>query len=233
MNTALDADLRCEAVLWDMDGTIVDTEPYWFEAERELVEMTGASWTLELAEQIVGKDLRDGARVLQQHSGIAWDIDEVIQFLLSRVSQQVKEHGVPFLPGAWERLTELHEQGVPTALVTMSWKLVTSPILDQLPFNPFNAVVTGDVVARGKPHPDPYLNGAAALGVPIERCVVVEDSPTGSSSGQASGAHVLVVKGNATVGEDSRFSRTNSLADLATEDLLRINHANVIDFREG
>jgi HAD superfamily hydrolase (TIGR01509 family) len=170
-----------------MDGTLVDTEPYWMAAEEELVGSFGGSWSHEDALQLVGSGLWESARIFQEH-GVALGADEIVARLTRRVEQQLNEFGVPWRPGARELLEALREASVPTALVTMSVRSMADDVIGQIPFHAFDAIVTGDSVANAKPHPEPYLVAAAELGVDIADCVALEDSPTGVASAAAAGA---------------------------------------------
>ena len=181
-----------DAVLWDMDGTLVDTEPYWMEAENALVAEHGGSWTHEQALQLVGNPLIVSAEVLQSQAGVDLPAEEIVDRLLAQVVARVREH-VPWQPGARELLAELAGLGVPNALVTMSWTSLARVVVEALPAGTFAAVVTGDQVAQGKPHPEPYLTAADRLGVDPRRCVAIEDSVTGLRSAEAAGAASLGV----------------------------------------
>ena len=143
------------AVLWDMDGTIVDTEPYWIAAEHDIVEAAGGVWNAEFAHELVGQDLLVSAEFILAHSPIEAAPEEIVAMLLERVIVSVREH-VPWRPGARELLTDLAAHGVPSALVTMSWRSFADAVLAALPEGTFAAVVTGDEVEHGKPHPEPY-----------------------------------------------------------------------------
>jgi HAD superfamily hydrolase (TIGR01509 family) len=110
--------------------------------------------------------------------------------MLDSVIEQV-ERSVPWREGARELLVSLREAGVPCALVTMSWTRFVKPILAQLPEGTFATVVTGDTVARGKPHPEPYLTAARQLDVLAGECLAIEDSDTGATSASAAGCTVL------------------------------------------
>ncbi|MGX5680515.1 HAD family hydrolase [Schumannella luteola] len=174
------------AVFWDMDGTLVDTEPYWIAAETDLIESFGGSWTHEEAMQLVGSGLFHSARIIQA-KGVTLSEDEIIDRLTDRVLEQLVEKGVPWRPGARELLVELREQSIPTALVTMSVSRMAHHVADQLGFVGFDAVVSGDDVQHSKPHPEPYLRAAELLGVDPARSVALEDSPPGVSSAAAAG----------------------------------------------
>lgn len=180
------------AVLWDMDGTLVNTEPYWISAETELIEEHGGSWTQEEALQLVGSGLFFSAGIIQA-KGVTLSAAEIVDRLTDRVMEQLVEFGIPWRPGALELLTELREQGIPTALVTMSVGRMAHHVADRLGFVGFDAVVSGDDVVKSKPHPEPYLRGAELLGVKPEDCVVIEDSEPGIRSASAAGSVVIGV----------------------------------------
>jgi HAD superfamily hydrolase (TIGR01509 family) len=201
------------AVLWDMDGTLVDTEPYWIAAEHEIVEEHGGTWSDEFAHQLVGNDLLVSARFIQEHSEVGWEPERIVDELLVRVIARVREH-VPWRPGARELLGALQAQGVPSALVTMSWRSLADAVLEALPDGTFAAVVTGDEVAHGKPHPEPYRAAARVLGVSPQDCVAIEDSPTGVRSAVAAGVPTLAVPHVVAVPELAGAVHLDTLAGL-------------------
>ena len=183
------------AVLWDMDGTLVDTEPYWFAAERDLVDEFGSGeWPDELAKGMVGFDLLDGAAYLQRHGDVDLPAEEIVDRLLDGVIARLHRR-IPWQPGARELLAELNAAGVTCALVTMSWRRFVDPVLAALPPGSFVASITGDEVplGEGKPEPTPYLLGAEAAGAHPADCVAIEDSPTGVRSALGAGCMVLGV----------------------------------------
>lgn len=180
------------AVLWDMDGTLVDTEPYWMAAETPLVESFGGTWSHEQALQLVGLGLEDSARIFQA-AGVRMSVPEIIDHLTDRVMESLATIGVPFRPGALELLTDLKARGVKTALVTMSIRRMAERVVSLMPEGTFDVVVAGDDVSRPKPFPDAYLTACRALGVDPADCVAIEDSPNGLRSAIASGAVTLGV----------------------------------------
>ena len=175
-----------------MDGTLVDTEPAWIEAEYALADKYGGTWSHDHAMQLVGNDLIESGRYIRQHMGIDRTPEQIVEALLDGVIASVVRE-VPWRPGARELLAALREAGVRSALVTMSYERFVAPILDALPPGSFRVVVTGDAVSRGKPHPEPYLSAARLLGVDPAGCVAIEDSPTGAASAEAAGCTVLCV----------------------------------------
>jgi HAD superfamily hydrolase (TIGR01509 family) len=202
------------AVLWDMDGTLVDTEPCWTVAELALAERYGGSWSAEQSLEVVGFDLLDAARHMRERMGIDLGPQEIVEEMLDSVIEQVR-HAVPWRPGALELLTSLTEAGVRCALVTMSWTRLVDPILAALPPGVFSAVVTGDTVDRGKPHPEPYLTAARQLDVLAGECLAIEDSDTGATSAAAAGCTVLCAPLHVAVPPGPGRVFTDSLVGLS------------------
>jgi HAD superfamily hydrolase (TIGR01509 family) len=180
------------AVLWDMDGTLVDTEPYWIATEYAMADKYGGTWSQEHALNLVGNALLASGDYIRRHMGIDRTTEQIVDELLDGVVARV-EVEVPWRPGARELLADLHEHGVPCGLVTMSWQRFVDPILAELPSGTFATIVTGDRVELGKPHPEPYLTAAAELGRAPAECVAIEDSNTGATSAVAAGCTVLCV----------------------------------------
>jgi HAD superfamily hydrolase (TIGR01509 family) len=202
------------AVLWDMDGTLIDTEPYWMAAERDIVESFGNSWPPHHAHAIVGFDLLDAAAYIIEHGEVPLEPEQVVERLLDGVIARL-HRGIPWRPGALELLAELNAAGVPCALVTMSWRRFVEPVLAALPAGSFQAVVTGDEVAQGKPHPEPYLRAAEHLGVDASECVAIEDSPTGVASAVGAGCRVLGVPNVRDIDPQPGVAIVDSLAGHA------------------
>jgi HAD superfamily hydrolase (TIGR01509 family) len=204
-----------------MDGTLVDTEPYWIAEERSLVEQHGGVWTDEHANKLVGNDLMVSAEYILAHSPIQLTPLEIVHELLAGVVIRVTEH-VPWRPGARELLASCAAQGVPCALVTMSWESLATAVLKNLPKGSFAAVVTGDVVSHGKPHPEPYLAAARLLGVDLGACIAIEDSPPGVASAVAAGIPTIAVPCHVSVPETVGAVHVSTLAGLTPPDLLRL-----------
>lgn len=205
------------AVLWDMDGTIVDTEPYWMRAEHELVADFGVTWSHEDSLELVGASLDHAARVFQRR-GVDLQELEIIERLSSRVIEQIRTE-VPWRPGARELLLELREAGVSTALVTMSYRAMAELVAESIGFTAFDLVVSGDAVAHGKPHPEPFLHAARELGVDARDCVAIEDSPNGVASAVASGAVTIGVPAHVELPASTSYTLWPSLAGRTLADL--------------
>jgi HAD superfamily hydrolase (TIGR01509 family) len=144
----------------------------------------------------VGRALMDSAAYLVAHSPVNLPPEQVVERLVAGVAAQIRQR-VPWQPGAVELLTAVRGAGVPTALVTMSYRPITEALHDALhdafPRGAFDVVVTGEQVTHGKPHPEPYLTAAARLGLDPADCIAIEDSETGARSAAAAGAQVIVV----------------------------------------
>jgi HAD superfamily hydrolase (TIGR01509 family) len=211
------------AVLFDMDGTLVDTEPYWIAAEYALVESFGGTWTDAHAHALVGNALLDSAAYIRQHGGVELDPPVIVERLLDEVVRAAR-HAMPWRPGAVALLTELSKRGVPCGLVTMSYARLARTVTERLHADAFATVVTGDEVLDGKPHPEAYLTAAARLGVDPARCIAIEDSPAGVASAEAAGCLVIAVPHNVPLAAAPGRVLVESLTEVTVDrldDLLR------------
>jgi HAD superfamily hydrolase (TIGR01509 family) len=206
------------AVLWDMDGTLVDTEPYWMRCEFALAEKYAGTWSEQHALAVVGGDLIDSATYMQEHMGIDRTPREIVDELLDGVIALVRQE-VPWRPGARELLVALREAQVPCVLVTMSWRRFVEPVVEALPEGSFAELVCGDEVQHGKPHPEPYLHAARLLGLAPHDTVAIEDSPTGAASAQAAGCRVLVVPSHVPVPQSPGHVQRSTLEGLSVPEL--------------
>jgi HAD superfamily hydrolase (TIGR01509 family) len=205
-----------------MDGTLVDTEPYWIASEHEVVREHGnGGWSEAHGHALVGMDLRDAARFMKEHGQVRLGVDETVEALLDGVVARVRQR-IPWRPGGRELLHALGEAGIPCGLVTMSWRRFVDAILPSLPEGIFGAVVTGDDVARGKPHPEAYLTGAARLGVDPSACLALEDSPTGARSAWDAGCVVVAVPHLVPVPEPLRHHELSTLEGVGVAELVAL-----------
>lgn len=217
------------AVLWDMDGTLINTEPLWQRAELELAAEHGAHWTVADAAATTGKALHECAALLQER-GVAASIPQIIVELAGRVKSGVRGGEASWMPGALEVLRELTDEGIPVALVTNAFRDLALTVIDTVPGRPFQIVVAGDDVLAGKPDPASYLKAAAALAVDPRDCVAIEDTETGAVAADAAGLHVLVAPGVRPVPPAEGRSRVHSLADVDLELLNWVAAGNVVDY---
>lgn len=215
------------AVLWDMDGTLVDTEPAWMQAEADLVTEHGLTWTAADAARMIGMPLLGAAELLIAH-GVDAPAETIVERLLGQVVAHVRAE-VPWQPGALELLTALQAAGVPCALVTMSYRALTDAVLASAPEGAFAVVVPGDEVTHGKPHPEPYLTAASRLGVDVRACVALEDSPPGIGSALASGARTIGIEHIVGVEPRPGLSRVSSLEQVDLAVLGRVVGGETVD----
>ncbi|MGN6440727.1 MAG: HAD family hydrolase [Arthrobacter sp.] len=205
-----------------MDGTIVDTEPYWIAAEHALVEAHGGTWSHDQAMQLVGQSLTFSAGLLQE-AGVELEIREIIDTLTAQVVRSVQQQ-VPWRPGARELLEELHLAGIRCALVTMSEGPLAREVVASLPRPYFEVLVTGDTVSQGKPHPEAYLTAVELLqendpNLGIHHCVALEDSVPGVAAAVASGVATVAVPHIVPLPDDGSYALWDTLAGRSLAEL--------------
>ena len=196
-----------------MDGTLVDTEPYWIEAEYALVRAHGGTWTDDHAHALVGNALLTSADYIRQHGGVDLPSDQIVDLLLADVVRLARER-MPWRPGARELIAALAQRSISCGLVTMSYQVLTDAVLEQLAPSSFAVVVTGDQVIDGKPHPEAYLTAARLLDVQPAHCVAIEDSPTGIASAEAAGCVVPAVPHHVPIEAGPGRTLVPSLAEV-------------------
>ncbi|MEV7230636.1 MULTISPECIES: HAD family phosphatase [Polymorphospora] len=204
------------AVLFDMDGTLVDSEKLWDAAMTELATEYGGVLSPQARMAMVGSAMATSMRILHDDLGQPWrDPAEGIAFLHRRVAE-LFVGGLEWRPGALALLRAVRAAGIPTALVTSTARQLVEVALDTLGRDSFDVVVCGDEVGAAKPDPEPYVTAARMLGVPVDRCVAIEDSPSGVASALAAGAAVLAVRGEAPLDPalGVRLLETLTAADL-------------------
>ena len=218
------------AVLWDMDGTLVDSEKLWDISMHALYARMGAVLTPEVRESTVGGSAETVMRIVYDDVGLEPDPVAMAESAdwLHDYTGELFEQGLPWRPGAQEILGALRTAGVPLALVTNTRRELAERALNSIGRHYFSVTVCGDEVANGKPAPDPYLRAADLLGVSASDCLAVEDSVTGTASAEAAGCPVLVVPNDVEVPIGPRRKRVESLSVLRVEDLAAI-HAELGD----
>lgn len=181
-----------QAVLLDMDGTLVDTEDFWWDAESEAFAELGHVLKDEWRQVVVGGPMTRSAGFLIEATQADITVEELTGLLNAKFTERLRR-GVPLAPGARELLTELRAHRVPTALVSASHRSIVDQMLLSLGAENFDVTIAGDELQRTKPHPDPYLTAARRLGADPARCAVVEDTVTGVASAEAAGCQVVAV----------------------------------------
>ncbi|MFD5986529.1 HAD-IA family hydrolase [Streptomyces cyaneofuscatus] len=181
-----------QAVLLDMDGTLVDTEPLWLDAAREVAAAHGHTLTDEEGAGVLGRTCADTAAYLATLSSRA-AADQALESDLEDTFLTAVEKGVRLRPGARDLLDRLADEDIPAALVSASPRRVVDAVLKTLGAEVFRTTVADGETDRSKPHPDPYVEAAARLDLPPGACLVVEDSPTGIAAAEAAGCRVVAV----------------------------------------
>ena len=179
---------RPDAVVFDLDGVLVDTEPTWAQAEAETVTGLGGAYTREIGALLYGRGHRDGGRILAERFG--GEPEAVADTLLQHALAGMRR-GVELLPGAFE-LVESLRGTVPVGIASNSVRVIVETALASAGLDDlFDAVVCGEDAVRPKPAPDPYLVACRALDAEPARSIAVEDSPVGVASAKAAGLYVI------------------------------------------
>jgi HAD superfamily hydrolase (TIGR01509 family) len=222
-----------QAVLFDMDGTLVDSEKLWDISLAALYEQLGGRLTAQVRTSMVGGSAQDTIQTVYTDLGLKLDpvaMAESIRWLHDYTADLFDE-GLPWCDGARELLEALAAEGTPMALVTNTQRELTDRALNSIGRRYFLATVCADEVPRGKPAPDAYLRAAALLDLPPDLCLAIEDSVTGTAAAEGAGCPVLVVPNDVVVPIGPRRRHVNSLASIDVADLRRM-HAELTEFGE-
>lgn len=210
------------AVLFDMDGLLVDTEPQWFAAETATSDWLGYPWTPADQHALLGSNLPFAADYMLRVSGSSRSREEVVDRLRDEMTAQLQRGGVTIHDGAPELLRQLREVGLPVGLVTSSVRVHVEPVLAQLPPDVFATVVTADDVVHKKPDPEPYLLALRRLDVPGHATVALEDSPPGVAAAEAAGCTVVAVPSVVDIPAAANRLVVRSLSELDLPTLQRL-----------
>ncbi|GAA3110348.1 HAD family phosphatase [Streptomyces goshikiensis] len=202
-----------QAVLLDMDGTLVDTEGFWWEIEVDVFGELGHRLDEAWRDVVVGGPMTRSAAFLIESTGAAITLMELSVLLNERFEARIADQ-VPLMPGAERLLAELARHNVPTALVSASHRRVIDRVLRALGPERFALSVAGDEVPRTKPHPDPYLIAARTLGAHPSRCAVIEDTATGVAAAEAAGCRVVAVPSVGVIAPAPGRTVVRSLEDV-------------------
>ena len=209
------------AVLWDMDGTLIDSEPYWMKSEGAFAKANNTIWTEQDGLSLVGMSLYDSSKIIKERVGSDLEPEQIIEKLTDEVTAQLKQE-IFWRPGAKELLLLLRKKKIKTALVTMSMHRMAKQVADSIGFDAFDVIVAGDDVSHGKPHPEPYLKAAELLGEKPEDCVAFEDSLTGLRSAEAANTKAVGVKNIVEIPMEPGRILWPSLEGVTIADLRRL-----------
>ncbi|MFE0186353.1 HAD family hydrolase [Streptomyces olivaceus] len=202
-----------QAVLLDMDGTLVDTEGFWWDVEVEVFASLGHTLDDSWRHVVVGGPMTRSAGFLIEATGAGIGLAELSVLLNDGFERRIGRD-LPLMPGAARLLAELTAHDIPTALVSASHRRIIDRVLKSLGPHHFALTVAGDEVPRTKPHPDPYLAAASGLGADPVRCAVVEDTATGVAAAESAGCHVVAVPSVAPITPAARRTVVGSLEEV-------------------
>jgi HAD superfamily hydrolase (TIGR01509 family) len=214
-----------EAVLFDMDGLLVDSEKTWYLVELEVMARLGGDFGPENQVEMLGGTMLSGAQYMLELSGRTdVSVEEIAEQMLDGMVTHLRRGPVDWMPGAQRLLAAVEEAGVPRALVSSSHRAIVDAVLDAVGREHFDVTVSGDDVTETKPAPEPYLLAATLLGVDPRRCVAVEDSPPGAASAHAAGCVTIAVPSIKPVPDDVTDLQAGSLEDVDLDVLARLMH---------
>ena len=207
------------AILFDMDGTLIDSEPLWLKAEIEVMAEVGCHWDEQDQINCLGGPAERTERYMQERSQnikpYGYFINRLHEVMRARITNELD-----LIPNALSLLKECKDSGIKTALVTASSRDLMTIVLKRFPIGTFDVVVSGDDVEKSKPDPAPYLLAAKQLSVDISKCLVLEDSLTGVQSGLSSGAKVIGIPHLVQMSEHPNLRVLSSLDEITLSDIL-------------
>ena len=209
--------MKLSAVLFDMDGLLVNTEPMWLEAEHETLATLGGTWSEADQKAIMGASMAHATAYIRRLSGTDRTDEQVAELLIGTMLQRLEGAAIPIQPGAADLLRAVAGSGLPFALVSASVRPIVDLVLAYLGRSGlpgFPITVAGDEVARSKPDPLPYTHAAELLGIDITRAVVLEDSLNGVRAAWSAGATVVAVPHAVPIEAGERIVVRQSLLGL-------------------
>ena len=213
--------MTASAVLFDMDGLLIDSEPVWYDVESEVVTRLGGVWSHEHQAACIGGTLDASCRYIIGVTGSSVSVDELTTMLLEGMVEHFRA-GLPLHAGALELVDAVRARGVPTALVSSSYRVLVDAALDFIGADRFDVSVVGDEISRGKPHPEPYLTACQKLLVDPAKCVALEDAASGVQSAEAAGCIVVAVPSVAPIEARPTRPVMASLTDIDLDWLLAL-----------
>ncbi|MCX6450117.1 MAG: HAD family phosphatase [Actinobacteria bacterium] len=210
------------AVFFDMDGTLTDSEPIWFESEKEVMSRFDYTWTVDDQRECIGGPLLKVGRIMSNRVNGENTPEFFVEILVAKVSENFQTK-MGYMPGALETLKQVVARGIPTALVTASPKQLADATIRGLPGDYFDLVVSSDDVVNTKPDPECYLKAANYFGVDIANCLILEDSKTGVMSAAASGAKVIAIPHLVQVQATEQVKIIKTLLGMSLDELFALH----------
>ena len=207
-----------QAVLFDMDGLFIDSEPDWHDAESSIMKSNGYDWAPQDQLQCLGGPLTRVTEYMSKCLDGRKSPDQLGQLIVDEMVRRLSGQ-VAKMPGAIEFSRKVAEANIPQALVSASPRVIVDAVLTGMTEKYFAKSVASGDIERTKPFPDPYLHAAKLLAVDIQKCIIFEDSPTGLTAARASGAFVVGIPHYVVVEEEARLKIIKSFSDIGLEDL--------------
>ena len=202
-----------------MDGTIIDSEPLWLQAEIQVMAELGCHWNEQDQINCLGGPMERTEKYMQDRSGKVKPYGYFGQ-RLNEIMKLKFEMDLELIPNALELITKSREAGLKTALVTASGRELMNSALTRFPENSFDVAISRDDVANSKPHPEPYLMAAERLKVEIDECLVLEDSMTGVRAGLDSGAQVVAISHIVSIADEKNLRVISNLSEITFKQLV-------------
>lgn len=207
------------AILFDMDGTIINSEPLWLQAEIQVMAELGCHWDEQDQINCLGGPMERTEKYMQDRSGNV----KPYGYFGQRLNEVMKSKFVKdlqLIPNALELIIKSKEAGLKTALVTASGRELMNSVITRFPENSFDIAISRDDVANSKPHPEPYLMAAERLKVKIDECLVLEDSMTGVRAGLDSGAQVVAISHIISIANEKNLRVISNLTEITFKQLV-------------
>jgi HAD superfamily hydrolase (TIGR01509 family) len=206
------------AVLFDMDGLLIDSEPVWYDVECAIVARLGGQWSRDHQAAIAGGLIDKGCAYMLHLTQAEMSVSDLQEELLTAMTDRYGTE-IPLHKGVVELIEALAEEDIPMGVVSSSYRVLVDAALAHFPADTFAVTVSGDEVKRGKPHPEPYLEACRRIGADPRRTVVFEDSQTGVASAEAAGCRVVAVPEHAVIEPTPHRLVVASLADIGLAQL--------------
>ena len=213
--------MTAAAVLFDLDGLLIDSEPVWYDVESAAVAELGGVWGHEHQAACIGGTLDASCRYMLDLTGSQVSVEELSDRLLAEMVRRFRA-ALPLHDGALQLVDAVRAAGVKTGLVSSSYRVLMDAALDVLGTDRFDVSVAGDEIERGKPDPMPYLVACEQLGVAPAQCVALEDAANGVASAEAAGCVVVAVPSIAAIAAAPGRFLVRSLTDVDVAWLLEL-----------
>ncbi|MFD0704640.1 HAD family hydrolase [Alloscardovia venturai] len=212
------------AVFWDLDGTLINSEPYWAQSEAALLAQVGIEFDPSIAKHLQGTSLAFVAEYMREHGLHHMKSEEITKFMVDFVYKKEVDK-LPWNPGVQDTLHLLHDAGIPQVLVTSSPRVMASNVVEQAGKDIFTGYLCNEDPVKHKPSSEPYLRAAEIAGVDITDALIFEDSRPGLTAAGNSGAHWVAVTGFSSVN-----AREEGLAHQFVQDFSGITLADIARF---